>query len=171
MSISISITMAVFALITIIGMMLGAKMGLAESLAFFVALGVAVIMVGIFLRIFSAYSGGNTKQTIIAIVALILLGVIYSLMKVLTKSIKSIAELPVLGFVDKFLGALLGVVLALIIYHVVTAAADMGYLGRAGDIINKDVADSELLTYLKKTDLIEMVMNWKKGIEEKISNS
>lgn len=169
MSISISVTMAVTTLIAILGIYIGAKKGLADSIAIFVALAVAIIMLGIFLRIFSSFSKGDTKQTIISIVVLVILGLVYSILKVLTKSVKAIAELPILGFLDKFLGALLGAALALIIFHAVTAAAQMGYLGKVGEIINKDVGDSELLTYLRKLDLIELIMGLKDTVSDKIS--
>ena len=169
MSINISVTMAVTVLIALLGLYIGAKKGLADSIAVFVALAVAIIMLGIFLRIFASYSKGDTKQTIISVVILIILGIVYSILKVVTKSVKAIAELPILGFVDKFLGAVLGVALALIIFHAVTAAAQMGYLGKIGDIINKDVAESELLTYLKKLDLIELIMGLKDTVSDKFS--
>ena len=175
MSINISVTMAVTVLIALLGLYIGAKKGLADSIAVFVALAVAIIMLGIFLRIFASYSKGDTKQTIISVVILIILGIVYSILKVVTKSVKAIAELPILGFVDKFLGAVLGVALALIIFHAVTAAAQMApaptkeTLAPNGDIINKDVAESELLTYLKKLDLIELIMGLKDTVSDKLS--
>jgi ABC-type lipoprotein release transport system permease subunit len=90
---------------------------------------------------------------------------------VVIKSIKLVAELPVIGVVDKLLGAVLGVLVAIIIFHVVVAAAELGYLGNVGATICREVSESELLTGLRKLDVIELVLNWKDQIVNNVSEN
>lgn len=162
---NISITLAATILALLLGLYLGAKKGFADSLSGFLALAVALIMLGIFLRIFSSYSNGDTKNTIVSVIALVILGIVYSILKVITKSVKAIAELPILGFVDKILGAVLGVLVAVIIFHALATAAELGYLGKIGTTMIGDIANSEILTYLRGLDIFELIKNLKDKAE------
>ena len=125
---------------------------------------VAILMLGIFLRIVTSYSKGETKTTIVCIMGLIILGIVYSLIKIVLGSIQALSELPVMGTMDKILGGVLGALVAIIIFHIVVAASEMGYLGHIGRVINEDVANDNLLQSLRKLDLIELVISWKDQI-------
>lgn len=164
---SISITLAVTALVFLLGMYIGGMKGFADSVAGFVALAVAVFMLIIFIRIISAYGKGDIKETIIAVVVLIILGIVYSILKVVTKSIQAVAELPILGAVDKILGAALGFLVALVLFHAVMTLAELGYLAGIGDNIIKEAEESKILTQLRALDIFEIVKN----VKEKIADS
>ena len=135
-----------------------------SELSGFFAFVVAILMLGIFLRIVTSYSTGETKTTVVCIIGLIILGIVYSLLKIVLGSIQAISELPVIGVVDKLLGAVLGAFVALVIFHIVVAASEMGYLGHIGRVVNDDVANNDLLMRLRSLDLIELVISWKDKI-------
>ena len=165
---SISITLAVTALVFLLAMYIGGMKGFADSVAGFVALAVAIFMLIIFIRILSSYSKGDIKETIIAVIVLIILGIVYSILKVVTKSIQVVAELPILGAVDKILGAALGFLVALVLFHAVMTLADLGYLGNMGENIIKEAQESNILTRLRALDIFELIKNVKEKIGENI---
>lgn len=158
---SFSITFLVTTVIAVIGIMMGAQKGFAKGLVNFVALAVTLIMFGIFVRIYNAYTEENTIGVVIALATLVVLGLVYGVIRIILKSVQSLSELPVVAVLDKLLGATIGFLAVVLIFHAVVVVSRMGYLGIVGDTIARDVEENKWLTYIADHDVIGMIDDWK----------
>ncbi len=164
MSINITITLIVTILVALAGIYLGGKKGFAKSVSGFIALVVTLFMLKIILRIYNAYTNGRTMDLIIAVVTLVVLGVVYGILKIVLKSAKAIASLPVIAIIDKLLGAVLGFLAVIAVYHVVITASRLGYFGIVGQSFLQDMNSNQWLTFIASHDVIEIVLTWKKAL-------
>jgi len=164
----INVTFIAAMIVAICGIYLGAKKGLAKSIAGFIAFVATILMLGIFLRIYNTYTKGRMMDMVVAIVALVVLGVVYGVLKLIVKSVKAIAKLPVIAVVDKLVGAILGLVVVIGIYHIVVIMSTFGYLGNVGVKIIEDVRSNEYLQLVARYDVLELFTVWKNNIMDKI---
>ena len=164
MGFEINLTLIGLAIIAIVGINIGAKIGLAKGLSDAIAFAVVMLVLRIVLVIYHGYTDGRTMDVVFAVIMLAILGVIYGVVRALLGSVKMISGLPVIKFVDKALGAVVGVVIVVIIYYVIVTASRVGYFGIVGERIVSDVADNEWLTYLASYDLVNKVTEWKNSI-------
>jgi len=161
---SLNITLLGLFITGLFGIIWGFRKGFAKAVSNFIASVSTLFMLGIFLRIYYSYSKGEAMDMVISIVVLVVFGGIYGILKILAKSVKAIANLPIIAGIDKILGMILGAVLVIAIYHLVAKASVMGFLGKYGSYIVNDIQNDEWLTWLVKYDVIEMFTIWKNGL-------
>lgn len=165
----ISITFVVLILCGILGIYYGGKKGFAKSVAGFISLAATMLMLGIFLRIYYTYTHKDTFDMVVAIILLIALGAVYGILRMLVKSVKAIANLPVIAIVDRLLGAVLGVLVVVVLYHIILVASAIGYLKGIGVYILNDVKNNAWLTMLAKYDVVEIVRLWFAALTDKFN--
>ena len=168
MEIVVSLTLIVLLLAITAGICCGWNKGFAKSIANFIAFIATMFLLGIFLRIYSAYTHGKSLDLVIAIVVLIIFGAIYGIIRFVLKSVKAIAKLPIIFFIDKLLGAVLGVVVVISLYHIIVVLSKLGMIGIIGDKIWSDVQNSKMLSTIAKYDVIELIILLKNIIINKI---
>ena len=164
MSINITLTLAATVIVALVGIYFGVKKGFAKSVSGFIALVVTLFMLKIFLRIYYAYTNGRTMDLIIAVVTLVVLGVVYGILKIILKSVKAIAKLPVIAFIDKIMGAILGLLAVIALYHVVITASRLGYFGAVGQSFLQDMYANKWLYFISSHDVIEIIITWKNAL-------
>lgn len=162
----LNITLFILFVTGLVGMILGFKRGFAKVISGFIAGVATLFMLGLFLRIYYTYTNGQTMDMVITVIVLIVFGGIYGILKLLTKSVKAIANLPIIAVIDKLLGAFLGVVFVIAIFHLVVKASSLGFLGKYGYSIVEDVKNDEWLTWIVRYDVIEMFTIWKNSLIE-----
>lgn len=153
----INVTLIVLAIMVIVGICLGWKKGFAKTFAGFISLLATMFMLGIFLRIYYTYTNGQVLDTVMAVVVLVVLGAVYGILRLILKSVKAIANLPIIAIIDRLLGIVLGVIVVVALYHIVLVASSLGYLGNIGTFILADVANNEWLKILAQADIIELI--------------
>lgn len=156
-----NVTLVILAIVAICGIYLGGRKGFAKSFAGFIALVATLLMLGIILRIYDSYTNGQTMDMIVAIIILAVLGAIYGILRVIAKTVKAIANLPVIAVVDKLLGAVLGVLVVVCLYHILVIAVRMGYFGSIGQYIQNDIENNDILTHIARYDVVELCILWK----------
>lgn len=160
----INVTLIGLFITGLFGIIWGFRKGFAKAVSNFIASVSTIFMLGIFLRIYYSYSKGQTMDFVISIVVLVAFGAIYGILRILIKSVKAIANLPIIAGIDKILGMILGAALVIVIYHLVAKASSMGFLGKYGNYIISDINNDEWLAWLLKYDLLEMFTIWKNGL-------
>lgn len=161
---SFSITFLVAVVIAVMGITMGAQKGFAKGVVNFVALAVTLVMFGIFIRIYYAYTSNNTTGLVIAVATLVVLGLVYGVIKIVLKSFQSLSELPVVAILDKLLGAAIGLLAVVLLFQAIVVVSRLGYLGIVGDTIAHDVEDNQWLTYVADYDIINIVIGWKEKL-------
>lgn len=153
----INVTLIVLILCLVTAVCIGWKRGFAKRVAGFISLLATLLMLGIFLRIYYTYTNGQMIDTIVAVIVLVVLGAVYGILRLILKSAKAIANLPVIAVIDRLLGSVLGIVIVTVLYHIVIVAAVLGYLGNIGTYILTDIANNEWLSFLAQIDIIEII--------------
>ena len=166
---SINGTLIILLFIGIYALFVVGKKGFANSLAGFIAFVVTLLMFGIFIRIYDSYADKRTVDLIVSLIVLVALGAVYGVVKIILRSAKAIAKLPIIAVVDSILGAVLGIFAVIAIFHIVAVLARLGYLGSAGTYIIRDIQNSKILTTLAKYDVIELIVLGKDLLIEKIN--
>ena len=109
--------------------------------------------------------GGSSAlmlSTIIAVVVVFILAII--LLTVLVNLLNKVTKLPVLNFVNKILGAVIGVLISLTVIWAVSGIVTLvvNYVGPiAPETINQDIIDnSVILKLLKDTKLTDAILSY-----------
>ncbi len=156
----INVTFIVLLICAIVGICIGWKKGFAKRVAGFISLLATMLMLGLFLRIYYTYTNGQVLDTVVAVIVLVVLGAVYGILRIILKSVKAIANLPVIAVIDRMLGSVLGVIVVVVLYHIVIVAATRGYLGQYGSYMLTDIANNEWLGILARADIIEIIKSW-----------
>jgi len=164
MGIDISLTLIALVIVAIAGINIGAKIGFAKGLSDAIAFVVVMLVLRVVLIIYHGYTNGRTMDVVFAVIVLAVLGLIYGLVRALLGSVKMISGLPVIKFVDKALGAAVGVAIVVVIYYAIVTASRVGYFGAVGEKIVSDVESNEWLSYLASYDLVNKVIEWKNSL-------
>ena len=109
------IALIVIALIFIWRMAVGFKRGIVKEFISLVAMAVAGVCVMLILSAVGSYMDKEIGNVIQMVVVLAVVCIVYRIVSVLLTSLKLIAKLPVIKWLDKILGLVLGFVEAAII--------------------------------------------------------
>lgn len=100
-------------LIIIVALILGAvegyKKGFARGISHLISIICTIFTMKIILIIVRSVGTGNVKSGIINIALLVVFGSIYGIIRKIVASMKAIANLPIISFVDRLLGIIIGV--------------------------------------------------------------
>ena len=143
-----NLTFIVLAILTLFFIYSGYQRGMARQLTSFVALMVSLCVVALCIMLFSSYDRGETTNVIYTVVLLVVLGSIYGIVKFLLKSLKSISNLPIVGFFDKVLGMLVGLVKAVLIIWIIFLLLNEGWFEGLTETIRMHISSNIVLKIL-----------------------
>lgn len=135
----------------------GYKKGIVKEIISLVSMIVLCLVAGLIAFGAKGYMTGKAAGVIIAAFLLCLIGILHHLLGVVFFSAKVIARLPVIHFVDKLLGAVFGIFeVALLLWTIYSfiMMCDPGNMSVVADIISAYTADSEILTWIYRHNLI-----------------
>ncbi len=154
MSSLINLTFIIGIILILLGARVGYAIGLTKGISHLIALIVTVLTLMLILMLTASLKAGQSRNTVITLVILVVLGSVYGVVKFLLKSARKVSELPLLHQMDKFAGALIGILWFFIIYMVMIALACRGLLGSFGTMVVADVEKSTLLTLINKFNIL-----------------
>lgn len=135
----------------------GYKAGMAKELQSFVTLVVTAISVAVICRGVFAYREGDRLTVFLSILFLVILGVLYKILGIVFFSAKAIAKLPVIHFVDKIMGIVMGVAEVIVLLWALYYVMDTFTLGKFSLLIHTYINQNEILLYLYEN-------NWLKSL-------
>ncbi len=151
---SINITFIIGIILLILGARYGFKNGLTKSISHLVALVATVAALLLILMLTASIQIEHTRNSVLSVIALVILGTVYGLVKFLLKSAHKISELPILHQLDKCAGILVGLLWVIIIYMVIIALSFRGVLGSFGTTVINDVQSSPILTLINSYNIL-----------------
>lgn len=149
----INITLIIVLLVVAGLLSFGYKRGMAKQLTAFVAIFITACVAALLFMLISSFENGEAQNTIYSLVLLIILGSIYGIVKIVLRSVKAIANLPVISSLDKLVGAVLGFAQAIILIWILFLMLNNGFLEEYASYIFEDIENSKLLALLYENNL------------------
>ena len=134
-----------FVLLVIWGGYKGLKSGLAKAVSGLAALLMALIVLCAVFLLIAGIVEKNTNTIIVAVVLLIILSIASRLVNLMTKSLETIAELPIISILNKIGGAAIGAAKILVLFWILYAVVDNFPTGQFGEQIMAWTEQSTLL--------------------------
>ncbi len=151
-----NITLILVGILALIKALSGFKKGMIKEIASVIALVVTIVMLALIIMIFTSFKANETDSMFIAIVLLLVLGLIYSVIRTVLKSVKALASLPLIRIFDKLLGFVLGIAEVIMIVWIVYMINDRFLLGTFGEMLNHDRENSLILQMIYKLNIFAL---------------
>ena len=145
---SLNITLIVAGIIALFEVIKGFKRGMVKEISGFIALVITLFVGALLIMLISSYQDGETKNTIIAAILLVMIGLVYGIVNFVLKSVKALSKLPVINVADSMLGLVLGACKTVAIIWIVFLIVSEGYFPEVSSKIMEDVSNSQILTWL-----------------------
>lgn len=154
-------------LVLIWRMAAGYKIGMVKELQAFVTLLVTSASVVLICKIITAYTDGERIIMAINILLLVILGVCFSILKLVFFSAKAIANLPIIHLADKILGIAIGAAEVLLMIWAFCLFIDTFSTGTFAKLALSYIEENKLLSYIYSNNLLEQLFEY---ISEAISS-
>ena len=154
-----NILLIVLALVMIWRIAMGMNRGgVRETIAFVNVIFTALVL-GLVSMVINAYHAGNYIGIALFIIAIVVVSVIYSILKIVFSSAKVISKLPVVSSADKLLGLVIGIAETLIIYWTMCCVFMYVDLGVLEEQLMLMIRESDVLTGLYEYNLLGVLLD------------
>ncbi|MCM1190226.1 MAG: CvpA family protein [bacterium] len=126
----------------------GYKKGMVKEIVSLVSMAILCAVIALLAGGISSYHDGKIFHVVVTVLLLGVLGVVHHLLGLVFFSAKLLSKLPVVSFVNKFLGIVFGVVEVVLILWTVYTFVMMMNLGAIGQMILSYTQESEFLAFL-----------------------
>lgn len=113
----------------------GYKRGIAKEIRGLVSLLMALIVLSVVFLLIASIIQKNMKTAVIAVVLLLVVSILYRFINMIMKSIETLAKLPIIGLVNRLLGAGAGIAKLFIIFWIMYVIVDCFPTGPVGEQI------------------------------------
>ena len=151
---SINLTLIVVGIIAVFELIKGFKRGMVKEIAGFIALVITLFVGALLIMLISSFQDGETKNTIIAAILLVAIGLVYGIVNLVLKSVKALAKLPVISVADSVLGLILGAGKAIMIVWIAFLIVSEGFFPSFSAKVMEDVSGSQILTWLYENNFL-----------------
>ena len=151
---SINLTLIVVGIIAVFELIKGFKRGMVKEIAGFIALVITLFVGALLIMLISSFQDGETKNTIIAAILLVAIGLVYGIVNLVLKSVKALAKLPVISVADSVLGLILGAGKAIMIVWIAFLIVSEGFFPSFSTKVMEDVSGSQVLTWLYENNFL-----------------
>ena len=153
-----NILWCIIVLILIAGCLQGFKRGLVEGVIRIISWIFGILVLLVLAKGIASFIKGSLFNVTIAIVLLAVIRMIYKLIKLLTDSCKIVKQIPVIHWVDKIAGIIIG--LAESVFYIWIVFLIIGYFDflNLGGWMLQQIQKSALLTFLYQTNYLVQFM-------------
>lgn len=155
---TINILAIVVILFFVIKMMNGYKCGMVKSILSFLSLIVLCALVALIGNGLHSYFQGEVIGVIVAFLLLAVLGIIHHIFSVVVFPAKLISKLPIVSWLDKMLGVVVGAIEALLIVWTMYVLIMLFNMGMVGEQILAWTEESEMLTWLYQNNYLAVLV-------------
>lgn len=145
---NLNLMMLIVLIVMICSMVDGYKRGMVREIISFVSLIITCVVVVLLANALNSYFDGNIVNLIIMILLLCLIGIVRHLLGVVFFSAKVISKLPIVSWVDKLLGIVVGILETVLILWTIYTFIMLMDLGMIGQQILEYTEESQVLTWL-----------------------
>lgn len=155
---NVNILLLVTAICMIIKMLDGYKKGMVKEIISFVSLiimSVVVLLLGAGLH---SYMEKEFIGLLVAILLLVLLGIAHHILKIIFFSAKLVSKLPIVHWVDKLLGMLVGALEIVLLLWIIYTFIMYFEMGMIGNLIIEYSRDSQILTWIYENNVLATIV-------------
>lgn len=145
---NLNLMVIIVLVVMICGMVDGYKKGMVRELISFISLIISCVVMVLLGNALNSYFDGNIVNVVIAIILLCIIGIVRHLLGVVFFSAKVISKLPIVSWVDKLLGVVVGILETVLILWTIYTFVMLMDLGTIGQLILDYTAESQALTWL-----------------------
>ena len=145
---NVNLMLLIVLIVMIFSMVEGYKKGMVREIISFVSLIITCIVVVLLGNALTSYFEGNIINVIIMVLLLCVIGIVKHLLGVVFFSAKVISKLPVVSWVDKLLGIVVGILETILILWTIYTFIMLMDLGMIGQLILTYTEESQVLTWL-----------------------
>ncbi len=149
-----NLLLMIVAILMLCKMVSGSKTGMVKATISFVSLIIICVVVALIANGVSSYFDKKIVNVILVIFLLIMIGLIHYLLGLVFFSAKMIAKLPVVSWVDKVLGIIVGILETVLILWTVYTFVMLMNLGAVGQQIMIYTQESEILTWFYENNYL-----------------
>lgn len=124
----------------------GYKKGFTKELTNLISWVVTLFVMSLVIMLYTSLISNETKNSIYTVIVLLAVAIIYGVVKIFLKSVKILAKLPVIKFLDQTLGFLVGLAEGFVLIWLLYVLNESGLLGAFGEMIRTDTVKSEILS-------------------------
>lgn len=154
-----NITLIIVFLIIILGAVHGYKKGMTKELSGMISWAVTLFVMSLMIMLYTSFRSSETENMIITLLLLVMVGIVYSVVRVVLKPAKFIAGLPIFHFLDQLLGLIIGIAEGILIVWLMYILNESGVLGAFGEMIRKDTASSEILSLIYEYNYLVKIVS------------
>jgi len=130
----------------------GFRNGLVDEINRLISLVMALFVLSLAVMIIYGFMEENMKNVITAVVVLIVSGVVFHLINFVMKSIKTLAKLPIIGFLNSILGMIIGLAEVVVISWIMYIVIELFPTGNFGEQITAWTVENEYLMRLYESN-------------------
>lgn len=141
-----NLTLIIVLVILILAGRHGYKKGFTKELTNLISWVVTLFVMSLVIMLYTSLISNETKNSIYTVIVLLAVAIIYGVVKIFLKSVKILAKLPVIKFLDQTLGFLVGLAEGFVLIWLLYVLNESGLLGAFGEMIRTDTVKSEILS-------------------------
>ena len=144
----------IFLVVMLCGIVDGYKKGMVKEIISFISLIITCLVVVLLGNALSSYFDGKIINVIIMVLLLCLIGIVRHLLGVVFFSAKVISKLPIVHWLDKLLGVVVGILETVLILWTIYTFIMFMDLGMIGQQILELTQESQFLTWLYQNNYL-----------------
>lgn len=145
--VNLNLLVLILIIVTAFKMADGYKKGMVKEIISFVSFVIACIVVALIANGIHNYQGGHIANVAFVFLLLVVIGVIHSVLRLIFFSVKLISKLPIVHWVDKLLGVVVGAAEVILLLWTVYLFTMMMDLGSVGQLIIACTKNSDILVW------------------------
>lgn len=149
-----NIMTAIVLIVAFLKMISGYKKGMVKELVSTITLIILCIVLGALAYGIRSYLDGQLISVVVAVIIIALFSVIHHFINVVLFPAKLLAKLPIIKFVDKLMGIILGVIEVVFILWAIYALLSVFDIGAIEDKIRMYTQENEILSWIYQNNYL-----------------
>lgn len=144
MNITLIIVLIIFILTTVHGY----KKGMTKEISGLVSWAVTLFVMSLVIMLYTSFRANEGKNMVVTVIILLAVVLVNGVIRLFLKPIKLVAKLPILKFLDRLLGIVIGVAEGFLIVWLMYVLNESGLFGQFGEMITTDTSRSQILSLI-----------------------
>ena len=152
-----NITLIIVFIIFISAAVHGYKKGMTKEISGLISWVVTLFVMSLVIMLYTSFRANEGKNMVLTIVILLLVALVNGIIRLFLKPIKLVAKLPVLKFLDRVLGVVIGIAEGFLIVWLMFVLNESGLFGQFGEMITADTIRSQILSFIYEYNYLARV--------------
>lgn len=143
-----NITLIIVFLIFILAMIHGYKKGMTKEITGLISWTVTLFVMSLVIMLYTSFRANEGKNVVFTLIILAAVAIVNGIIRLFLKPVKLAAKLPILKFLDRLAGIVVGIAEGFLIVWLMYVLNESGIFGQVGEMIKADTARSQILSLI-----------------------